>query len=111
MDKKRCGRCLKDQLYMDYHDYERGIPVHDDRKHFEYLLLETFQAGLSRYTILSKREYFRQAFDGFDYDKIAQYTDTKVEELLINPGIIRHRGKIEASIRNAQIFIDIQKKY
>lgn len=111
MDKKRCGRCLKDQLYMDYHDNEWWIPVHDDRKHFEYLLLETFQAGLSWYTILSKREDFRQAFDDFNYKKIAQYTDTKVEELVQNPGIIRHRGKIEAAIRNAQIFIDIQKKH
>jgi DNA-3-methyladenine glycosylase I len=75
------------------------------------LLLETFQAGLSWYTILSKREYFRQSFDDFDYKKISGYTDEKVEELLNNPGIIRHRGKIEAAIRNAQIFIDIQKKY
>lgn len=111
MDKKRCGRCLKDQLYRDYHDHERGTPVHDDRKHFEYLLLETFQAGLSWYTILSKRENFRQAFDDFDYKKIAQYTDTKVEELVHNSGIIRHRGKIEAAIRNAQIFINIQKEH
>jgi DNA-3-methyladenine glycosylase I len=111
MDKKRCGRCLKDQLYRDYHDNERGIPIHDDHKHFEYLLLETFQAGLSWYTILSKREFFRQSFDDFDYHKIAQYTDMKVEELLSNPGIIRHRGKIEAAIRNAQIFMDIQQQY
>lgn len=111
MDKHRCGRCLKDQLYKDYHDNERGIPVHDDHKHFEYLLLETFQAGLSWYTILAKREYFRQAFNDFDYTKIAQYNDVKVEELLLNPGIIRHRGKILAAVRNAQIFIDIQKEY
>ncbi len=96
---------------MDYHDNEWGIPIHDDHKHFEYLLLETFQAWLSRYTILSKRENFRQAFDNFDYKKIAQYTDKKIEELVINSWIIRHRGKIEAAIRNAQIFIDIQKKY
>ena len=111
MDKKRCGRCLKDQLYMDYHDNEWWIPIHDDSKHFEYLLLETFQAGLSWYTILSKREYFRQAFDNFDYKKIAHYTDVKVEELVNNPGIIRHRSKIQAAISNAQIFIDIQKEY
>ena len=90
MNKQRCGRCLKDQLYMDYHDNERGVPVHDDHKHFEYLLLETFQAGLSRYTILAKRENFRQAFDGFDYKKIAEYSDRKVEELVKNAGIIRH---------------------
>lgn len=111
MDKKRCGRCLKDQLYMDYHDHERGIPVHDDCKHFEFLLLETFQAWLSRYTILSKRENFRHAFDDFDYKKIAQYTDAKVEELVYNAGIIRHEWKIRAAIRNAQIFMDIQKEY
>ncbi len=90
MNKQRCGRCLKDQLYMDYHDNERGVPVHDDRKHFEYLLLETFQAGLSRYTILIKRENFRQAFDEFDYKRISQYNDRKVEELVKNAGIIRH---------------------
>lgn len=111
MNKQRCGRCLKDQLYMDYHDNERGVPVHDDRKHFEYLLLETFQAGLSRYTILTKRENFRQAFDNFDYNKIAQYNDRKVEELVKNAGIIRHEWKIRAAIRNAQIFMDIQKAY
>ncbi len=111
MTENRCGRCLKDQLYMEYHDNEWWIPVHDDHKHFEYLLLETFQAGLSWYTILSKREHFRHAFDDFDYKKIAHYTDLKVEKLLNNPGIIRHRGKIEAAIRNAQIFMDIQKEY
>jgi DNA-3-methyladenine glycosylase I len=102
---------MKDQLYMDYHDNERGIPIHNDQKHFEYLLLETFQAGLSWYTILSKRGEFRKAFDDFDYKKIADYTDLKIEELLLNSGIIRHRGKIEAAIRNAQIFIDIQKAH
>lgn len=96
---------------MDYHDNEWWIPIHDDKKHFEYLLLETFQAGLSRYTILAKREAFREAFDSFDYKKIAQYSDTKIEELVVNAGIIRHRGKIVAAIKNAQIFIDIQKKY
>ena len=111
MDKQRCWRCLKDKLYIDYHDNERGKPVHDDNKHFEYLLLETFQAGLSRYTILVKRENFRKAFNNFDYLKIAQYDNIKVEELLVNSVIIRHRGKIEAAVRNAQIFIDIQKKY
>lgn len=111
MDHIRCGRCLKDKLYMDYHDNEWWIPIHDDKKHFEYLLLETFQAGLSRYTILSKRENFRQAFDNFDYKKIAQYTDKKIDQLIINSWIIRHRGKIVAAIKNAQIFIDIQKTY
>jgi len=111
MNKNRCGRCLKDQLYRNYHDNERWNPVHDDCKHFEYLLLETFQAWLSWYTILSKRENFRKVFDDFDYKKIAGYTDTKLEELLINPGIIRHRGKIEAAIRNAQIFLEIQQQY
>ena len=106
----RCPRCLRDQLYIDYHDTERGIPVHDDHKHFEFLLLETFQAGLSRYTILTKRENFRRAFDGFDPQKIAQYTTTKIDELVMDKGIIRNRAKIQGTIANAGIFLDIQKK-
>ena len=108
---KRCGRCLKDKLYMDYHDNEWWIPVHDDRKHFEFLLLETFQAGLSRYTILAKRENFRKAFDNFDPVKISQYTEAKQQELMQNAGIIRNRLKIASAITNAQIFLEIQKKH
>lgn len=107
----RCWRCLKDDLYKNYHDQERWVPVHDDAKHFEFLLLETFQAGLSRYTILAKRENFRQAFDNFDPIKIAHYDNEKVAALVKNAGIIRHEWKIHAAISNAQIFLDIQKQY
>lgn len=109
--KTRCPRCLRDQLYIDYHDHERWIPVHDDRVHFEFLLLESFQAWLSWYTILTKRENFRLAFDQFDPVSISQYTDDKVESLLSNSGIIRHRAKILASIANARIFLSLQEQY
>lgn len=105
----RCSRCEKDDLYRNYHDHERWVPVHDDRTHFEFLLLESFQAGLSRYTVLKKREGFRDAFDGFDPEKIARYDEAKILALLWNSGIIRHRDKIQAAIHNAQLFIDIQK--
>lgn len=107
----RCPRCEKDDLYRDYHDHEWWIPVHDDQKHFEFLVLESFQAGLSWYTILKKRENFRHACDNFDPQVIAQYDEKKILKLLDNPGIIRHRGKIEAMIRNAQIFLDIQQEF
>ncbi len=107
----RCWRCLKDELYMDYHDHEWWVPVHDDAKHFEFLLLETFQAWLSRYTILSKRENFRLTFDHFDPVIISQYTNDKVEQLMLNAGIIRHRGKILAAISNARIFLQIEAQY
>jgi len=96
---------------MDYHDHEWWVPVHDDAKHFEFLVLETFQAWLSRYTILSKRANFRLAFDHFDPVVISQYTDDKVEQLMSNAGIIRHRGKILAAISNARIFLQIQAQY
>lgn len=108
---QRCPRCEKDDLYRDYHDNERWIPVHDDMVHFEFLLLESFQAWLSWYTILSKRENFRLAFDQFDLVSISQYDDNKIEELLSNAGIIRHRAKILASIANARIFLSIQEQY
>lgn len=110
-DKHRCGRCLRDQLYKDYHDNERGVPVHDEQRHFEFLLLEIFQAGLSRYTILSKRENFRRAFNGFDPCAISQYTDEKLAELMLNAGIVRNRAKIAASVTNARIFLEIQEEY
>jgi DNA-3-methyladenine glycosylase I len=106
----RCPWCEKDELYRDYHDNERWIPVHDDRTHFEFLLLESFQAGLSWYTILKKRDNFRQAFDNFDPVIIASYDEKKFNQLLTNTWIIRHRGKIQATITNAQIFLDIQQK-
>ncbi|MHA3789745.1 DNA-3-methyladenine glycosylase I [Flavobacterium hauense] len=111
MDKKRCRWCVGDALYEDYHDNEWGKPVHDDHKLFEFLLLETFQAGLSWITILRKRENFRKAFDNFDYKKIAKYDDTKIEELLQDTGIIRNRLKVLAAVSNAQAFIAIQKEF
>lgn len=107
----RCPRCEKDDLYRTYHDTEWGVPVHDDHKHFEFLLLETFQAWLSRHTILKKRDSFRTAFDGFDPQKIARYNEAKINELLDNADIIRHEGKIRAAVTNARIFLQIQKLY
>jgi DNA-3-methyladenine glycosylase I len=109
--KERCSWCGRDELYVHYHDTEWGVPVFDDEKLFEYLLLETFQAGLSWITILRKRENFRIAFDGFDYRVIAQYSESKIAELLNNSGIIRHRKKIEAAIVNAQSFMLLQEEF
>ncbi|WP_439185533.1 DNA-3-methyladenine glycosylase I [Carboxylicivirga taeanensis] len=108
--KKRCMWCSGSELYMAYHDQEWGVPLHDDKKLFEFLILEGFQAGLSWSTILNKREAFRQAFDGFDAVKIANYQVDKVEELMLNAGIIRNRLKINAAIKNAQAFLKIQKE-
>ena len=100
-----------DQIYIDYHDNEWGRPLHDDTKLFEMLILEGMQAGLAWITVLKKREAFREAFDGFDPHKVALYDDAKIEELMKNPGIIRHRGKINAAIGNAKAFLAIQEKY
>ncbi|MBS4538747.1 DNA-3-methyladenine glycosylase I [Clostridium sp. D2Q-11] len=107
----RCDWCKGDDLYIKYHDEEWGVPVHDDRKHFEFLMLESMQAGLSWITILRKRENFRKAFDDFDYEKISTYDENKIQELLNNEGIIRYRRKIEATINNANRFMEIQKEY
>ena len=109
--KQRCAWCEKDDLYRNYHDQEWGKPIYDDETIFEFLILESFQAGLSWYTILSKRENFRAAFDQFDYQKIAQYSEDKVEELIQNAGIIRNRLKILATINNAQKFMEVQKEF
>ncbi|MEM7381589.1 MAG: DNA-3-methyladenine glycosylase I [Bacteroidota bacterium] len=111
MEKHRCGWCLGDPLYEAYHDEEWGVPVRDDHTFFEFLILETFQAGLSWITILRKRENFRKAFDHFDYHKIAEYQQEKVEELLQDAGIIRNKLKIRATIANAQAFIKVQQEY
>lgn len=111
MEINRCGWCEKDDLYRKYHDEEWGKPVFDDDTLFEFLVLESFQAGLSWYTILIKRENFRKAFDNFDYKKIARYSDNKVEELMGNAGIIRNKLKIKATISNAQHFMEIQKEF
>ncbi|ABS62370.1 DNA-3-methyladenine glycosylase I [Parvibaculum lavamentivorans DS-1] len=107
------GRCPwpgEDPLYLAYHDEEWGVPEYDDRALFEKLVLDGFQAGLSWITILRKRESFREAFDGFEPERIVRYTPARVEKLLKNPGIIRHRGKIEATIGNARAWLDIMEK-
>lgn len=110
MDKKRCGWCLGGPLYITYHDHEWGVPVYNDDKLFEFLILETFQAGLSWITILRKRENFRKAFDDFDYKKIALYDENKINSLLQDAGIIRNKLKIRATVTNAQSFIKIRKE-
>lgn len=112
MDNKiRCKWCVGDALYEKYHDEEWGVPVYDDRKLFEFLILETFQAGLSWITILRKRENFRKAFDDFDYEKIARYDEEKTESLMQDPGIIRNRLKVLAAVSNAKAFMEVQKEF
>ena len=109
--KKRCAWCEKDDLYRDYHDNEWGNPVYDDDKLFEILVLETFQAGLSWYTILKKRNNFRKAFDQFDYKKVACYDEIKVQDLMQNEGIIRNQLKIRGTISNAIAFMKVQEEF
>jgi len=109
--KKRCFWVTESKLYQEYHDEEWGVPVYDDTTLFEFLLLETFQAGLSWITILNKRENFRKAFDHFDYKKIAIYPESKYDSLLQDAGIIRNKLKIRSAITNAQLFIKIQKEF
>src|SRR3972149_1482106 len=101
----RCDWAGSDPLYVAYHDAEWGVPVHDDRLLFEFLVLEGAQAGLSWLTILRKRENYRLAFDGFDPKKVAGYDEGKVAELLANPGIVRNRVKVQATIANARAFL------
>ncbi len=109
---KRCWWCGEnDELYRNYHDTEWGFPVTDDIRLFEKICLEGFQAGLSWITILRKRENFRAAFAGFDFHKVAQFTEQDVDNLLLDAGIIRHRGKIEATINNAKRAIDLKKEF
>jgi DNA-3-methyladenine glycosylase I len=110
-EKNRCYWCLKDELYMNYHDEEWGVPVHEDTKLFEMLNLEGAQAGLSWYTVLVKRENYRKAFDNWDAAKIAKYTPAKVEKLMQDAGIIRNRLKIEGTIKNAKAFLSVQKEF
>ena len=110
-DKMRCSWCEKDDLYRNYHDNEWGKPVYDDATIFEFLILETFQAGLSWYTVLAKRENFRKAFDYFNVEKIANYNQRKLDELAENSGIIRNRLKIKATVTNAQAFIKVQEEF
>jgi DNA-3-methyladenine glycosylase I len=111
MEKNRCGWPSEDSLMIKYHDEEWGLAVHDDKIWFEYLLLDGFQAGLSWKTILHKRENFRKAFDDFEYKKIAEYSDEKLEELRQDVGIIRNRLKIAAQVTNAKVFMKIQKEH
>jgi DNA-3-methyladenine glycosylase I len=111
MDKIRCSWPGNDSLYIAYHDEEWGVPVYDDQTLFEFLLLETFQAGLSWITILRKRENFREAFDGFDYKKIAKYNQAKIDSLLLNSGIIRNKLKVKSAVTNAQAFMKIQEEF
>lgn len=109
--KNRCFWVTDSKIYQEYHDHEWGVPVFDDAILFEFLLLETFQAGLNWLTILNKRENFRKAFDDFDYQKIATYSESKYQELLQNEGIIRNRLKIQSAITNAQLFMEIQAEF
>lgn len=111
MEKKRCSWSGNDPLYREYHDLEWGVPVYDDKKIFEFLILETFQAGLSWITILRKREHFRNAFDHFDYRKIANYDEQKFQELMQDAGIIRNKLKIRAAISNAKAFMVVQQEF
>lgn len=110
MARKRCEWCLSSETMIEYHDVEWGVPVYDDRKLFEFLVLDAFQAGLSWSTILNKRENFRRAFDDFDPVKVARYKQRRINALLKNAGIIRNRLKIEATVTNAQAFLEIQRE-
>lgn len=107
----RCGWVTQDKLYQEYHDKEWGVPVHDDCRLFEFLILETFQAGLSWLTILKKREAFRKAFEGFDFEKVARFDEKKINELLLNQDIIRNQLKIRAAVKNAAAYIKIREKH
>ena len=111
MSKHRCAWAGDDPLYCAYHDEEWGVPLHDERALFEFLVLEGAQAGLSWITILRKRENYRAAFDNFDPERIARYDKGKIESLLQNPGIVRNRLKVEAAVNNAQKFLEVQEKY
>jgi len=110
-NKTRCAWCEKDDLYRNYHDNEWGKPVYDDETIFEFLILETFQAGLSWYTVLAKRENFRKAFDNFDLMKIANYSEDKMDALAEDAGIIRNKLKIKATVTNAQAFIKVREEF
>ena len=111
MKQERCHWAGNDPLYIDYHDNEWGVPVYDDDTLFEFLILETFQAGLSWITVLRKRENFRRAFDNFDYKKIANYGEAKIASLLEDAGIIRNKLKVRATVSNAQAFMKVQEEF
>ena len=111
MSKQRCEWANSSALYLEYHDSEWGVPVHEERKLFEFLILEGAQAGLSWSTILNKRQAYIQVFDNFEPTKVANYNDTKVQALLANPGIVRNRLKIQAAIQNARSFLKVQDQF
>lgn len=108
---KRCTWCGEDPLYVKYHDKEWGVPVHNDKKLFEYLILEGAQAGLSWITVLKKRQAYRAAMDRFDFNKVATYKEAKIKQLLNNPGIIRNELKIRSTVTNAKAFIEVRKEF
>ena len=107
----RCGWCVGKPLYEQYHDTEWGVPVYDDQKHFEFLVLESAQAGLSWYTILQRRDVYKKAFADFDPKKVAKFSDVKAEQLLLSSGIIKNRAKVFAAINNAKRFLEIQREF
>src|SRR5262249_29559168 len=108
----RCGWAnIDDPMLLDHHDREWGVPVHDDRKHFEFLVLEAAQAGLSWLTILKKREGYRRAFSGFDPEKVARYTDSRIQNLMTDQGIIRNRMKVEGAVSSARAFVAVQREF
>ncbi len=110
-EKKRCSWCLGFEQYIQYHDEEWGVPVHDDFVHFEFLILEGAQAGLSWSMILKKREGYRKAFANFDPSKVVKYSASKIEKLLLNPSIVRNKLKVNAAVNNAKRFIEIQNEF
>ena len=111
MEKLRCSWCLSHEIYIKYHDEEWGVPVHDDKKWFEFIVLDGMQAGLSWLTVLKKREHFQKAFDNFDPVKVAKYGEKKIASLLQDEGIIRNKAKVNAAIVNAQRFLEVQKEF
>jgi DNA-3-methyladenine glycosylase I len=110
-EKKRCGWSVSDPLYIDYHDREWGVPVRDDRKQFEFLVLESAQAGLSWLTILKRREGYRRLYENFDPEKVVHFNEARIQGMLTDTGIIRNRKKIESSINNAGRFLEIREQY
>jgi DNA-3-methyladenine glycosylase I len=111
MERRRCGWVTSDPLYVRYHDEEWGVPVHDDRRHYEFMVLESAQSGLSWLTILRKREGYRGAFAGFDPERVARYDESDVERLMQDAGIVRNRRKIVAAIENARAMLEVQKEH
>src|SRR3970040_1489422 len=110
-EKNRCTWCLKSELYSRYHDNEWGIPVHDDVKHFEFLVLEGAQAGLSWSTILNKREGYRRCFAGFDPEKVARFSEKRINKILLDPAIVRNKLKVRSVVNNAARFLEVQDEF